>query len=202
MTSSTAVGVLAIAAPAAVALFFIFDEATRDAGQRQSVSRVAFEEPNSDQLKVPALVGSSAVANADGLIVGRVQVVDGDTIDVGGARIRLHGIDAPEKGQNCRKNGQLYSCGQKAASFLRQQTANFEVVCYPLKLDRYGRIVARCAIGEADVGATMVANGWALAYRKYDLAYVPLEDQAKQARRGIWAGQFVRPHDWRAGERL
>lgn len=47
----------------------------------------------------------------------------------------------------------------------------------------------------------MVAEGWAVAYRRYSMDYVKQEDQAKSVRRGIWAGRFAMPWDWRRGER-
>lgn len=202
MTNSTAVGLLAIAVPGVVAVFFILDGITRDSSQLQHIPSVAVENQNVVQMEISSSSSTIIIPNAKSWISGQVRVVDGDTIDVKGTRIRLHGIDAPEKGQRCENEGKFYNCGQKAASFLRQITANTEVVCSPMSQDRYGRTIATCSIGEADLGATMVANGWALAYRKYNLIYVPFEDQAKQARRGIWTGQFLSPHKWRAGERL
>ncbi len=59
----------------------------------------------------------SGVCFAD--IVGRASVIDGDTIEIHGLRIRLHGVDAPEKGQPCfDAANQPYRCGQKAAMAL------------------------------------------------------------------------------------
>ena len=48
----------------------------------------------------------------------------------------------------------------------------------------------------------MVANGWTLAYRRYSLDYVDDEAEARAARRGIWASEFVKPWEWRRGKRL
>lgn len=53
-----------------------------------------------------------------------------------------------------------------------------------------------------DINAWLVREGWALAYRRYSRAYVDEELAAKVARRGIWRGEFIRPWDWRRGERL
>ena len=54
------------------------------------------------------LVYSVAVAD----VTGSAQITDGDTVKIDGIRIRLHGIDAPEKNQHCQKLGQLWSCGR------------------------------------------------------------------------------------------
>ena len=60
-------------------------------------------------------------------------------------------------------------------------------------LDRYGRDLAACAVDSRDINAELVRDGSALAYGKYEAE----EAQAKGARRGLWAGTFERPSDWR-----
>ena len=65
-------------------------------------------------------------------------------------------------------------------------------------MDRYRRPVARCAVGGVDLGGWLVENGWALAYRRYGADYVTQEETARAARRGLWAGSFVTPWDFRA----
>ncbi len=61
---------------------------------------------------------------------------------------------------------------------------------------------ARCTVAGEDLEKWMVANGWALAYRRYSLDYIDEEAEAQAARRGIWAGEFVKPWKWRRGKRL
>ncbi len=124
---------------------------------------------------------------------GQVIVQDGDTLTVAGERIRLEGIDAPEFQQSCTRDGQDYACGREALRALRRLVAGAEVVCEGYERDRYDRLLARCKVNGKDIGEALVAAGWALAYGAYDGA----EAEARRARRGIWAGGFEAPHDWR-----
>ena len=126
-------------------------------------------------------LATPALAN----VVGAPSVIDGDTIEVHGQRIRLHGIDAPESHQLCRLDGRPWQCGKDAANAIAKKIARRPVVCEKLDRDRYGRMVARCTVAGEELGAWMVANGWALAYRRYSLDYVDQEADARAARRGI-----------------
>jgi len=135
--------------------------------------------------------------------VGKASVIDADTIEIHGKRIRLHAIDAPETSQLCRGGGgESYRCGQRAALALADYIVNGIVACEEFGLDRYKRIVAFCSVNETSLNAWLVENGHALAYRRYGLEYVAHEDRAREARRGIWAGEFVPPWAWRRGVRL
>lgn len=162
----------------------------------------ADEEAPVSLLSQPTTPATSPPAQDASKIIGVASVVDGDTLEIHGTRIRLNGIDAPESGQICFASGQKYRCGQSAALFLNEAIGGQQVSCDPLSHDKYGRTVARCTAKNYDLGLVMVENGWALAYRKYDAVYVPQEDSAREARRGIWAGEFVEPWLWRAGQRL
>tara|TARA_R110000824_G_scaffold182979_4_gene363979 strand:- start:152 stop:649 length:498 start_codon:yes stop_codon:yes gene_type:complete len=135
-------------------------------------------------------------------LVGRASVIDGDTIEIHGQRIRLHGIDAPESRQLCRKDGQEYRCGQQASLALADKIGVRPVTCEPRDIDRYQRIVAVCRDGEEDLNAWMVLQGHAVAYRRYSKDYIATEEQAQAERRGIWSGEFTMPWLWRRGERL
>ena len=71
------------------------------------------------------------------------------------------------------------------------------MTCEDLGRDRYDRIIARCTVAGEDLGAWMVSQGLALAYRRYSLDYVHEEVGAQAARRRIWASEFVKPWEWR-----
>jgi endonuclease YncB( thermonuclease family) len=136
-------------------------------------------------------------------VAGRVTVIDGDTLEMHGQRIRLHGIDAPESGQSCAdKKGATYRCGQisanQMASYVRGKTVN----CNVTDRDRYGRLVAACYVNGENINERLVFEGWALAYRQYSRDYVRAETQAKRNSSGMWQGRFVEPWKWRKGSRL
>jgi len=138
---------------------------------------------------------------AAAVLSGQASVIDGDTIEVHGQRIRFFGIDAPESHQTCEADQQTYRCGQQAALALADEIGQRTVSCEQHDVDRYGRIVAVCRAGGEDLNAWMVAQGWALAYRHYSTAYVGEEDAARTAKLGIWRGSFTAPWDWRHGQR-
>jgi endonuclease YncB( thermonuclease family) len=126
---------------------------------------------------VPLLfVAGSASAHAD--IVGVASVIDADTIEIHGQRIRLHGIDAPEGSQTCLDaGGGRWRCGQRAALALQELIGRRSVMCDERDLDQYGRIVGRCLVGGLDINEWLVAQGLALAYRHYSRDYVAAEDR-------------------------
>ena len=133
---------------------------------------------------------------------GVPRIIDGDTLDLRGTRIRLYGIDAPESAQRCRSQGRVWDCGQQSTRALVRRTRGRTVACTERDRDRYGRVVAVCRVGDEDLNAGMVSEGWALAYRRYSRQYVRQEQAAKAARRGVWGGEMVPPWEWRRGKRL
>ena len=138
-------------------------------------------------------------AFAQDLTVGVASVIDGDTIEIHGQRIRLFGIDAPESNQLCvRPTGERWRCGQQASFALADRIGRTTVICQPRDLDRYGRVVAVCFEGNEDLNRWMVASGWAVAFRRYSLDYVPDEAAARRIQVNIWSGAFDMPWDWRA----
>ena len=142
----------------------------------------------------------SSAVTAD--LSGAALVVDGNTIAISGMKVRLSGIDTQKRKQTCRKASVTWKCGYEAAETLRGWTYTKEVRCVGDTKDRYGRLIADCFVDGYNVNARLVYEGLALAYRRYSKKYVPEEDKAKAAKRGMWAGEFVAPWDWRRGERL
>ena len=153
-------------------------------------------------LLLAALVAPApSPATATDAVTGPARIIDGDTIEVAGERIRLHGIDAPEAKQTCEWAGKHVPCGRLATLALMDLTAGAVVTCKTREKDRYGRWVAVCYDPDGfDLGRNMVLTGWALAYRRYSTDYVGTEDKAREAKRGMWKGKFVPPWEWRRGK--
>ncbi|MBO6774798.1 thermonuclease family protein [Phaeobacter gallaeciensis] len=149
-----------------------------------------------------ALLLSAAPVTANEL-VGVASVIDADTIEIRGVRIRLHGIDAPESRQLCRRNsGDEWRCGQQAALALSDRIGRRTVNCAVRDVDRYDRAIAVCTQDNQDLNRWLVNEGWAVAYRRYSRDYIEAEDQARRAGRNIWSGEFLMPWNWRRGQRL
>tara|TARA_R110002110_G_scaffold77667_4_gene204013 strand:+ start:1411 stop:2070 length:660 start_codon:yes stop_codon:yes gene_type:complete len=144
---------------------------------------------------LPLFFATSVLA-AD--VRGTIRVIDGDTLDVGATRVRLHGIDAPERDQPCTTlDGQNWGCGDWVTRQVRDRFEGRRARCDALDLDRYGRVVARCFVGGSDIGKTLVAEGLAYAYRKYSHDYDPDEKSAMVADRGIHGFVMESPSRYR-----
>ena len=147
---------------------------------------------------LPACSGETVDPDLQGV----ASVIDGDTIEIHGTRIRLNGIDAPESGQRCQNaRGTAWRCGQQAALALSDRIGRRQVNCQQTDTDPYGRVVADCFAGGENLNRWMVREGWAVAYRQYSTAYIAAEDDARTGQRGIWQGRFDMPWDWRAARR-
>ena len=135
------------------------------------------------------------------------KIIDGDTIKVGEKKIRLYGIDAPEKGQNCKKlyfsflifNFQKdYKCGERSTLALSKKLKNKKVKCIlEDNKDKYKRNIGTCYIKNQDINRWLVRNGYAVAYTRYSRKYVLDEQYAMKNKLGIWRGTFMRPEKWR-----
>jgi endonuclease YncB( thermonuclease family) len=148
------------------------------------------------------LLASTGIA-LSGDLMGQASVIDGDTLEIRGARIRLWGVDAPESSQLCRGEDSLpYRCGAKAANDLDAFIARRPVNCLPITLDQYRRTVASCSVQGVDLGQWLVRNGLALDWPQYSKGkYDAAQRDAEHAGRGMWAGSYVEPWLYRASIR-
>ncbi len=132
------------------------------------------------------------------IITGSAIVLDGDTIDMTGTRVRLIGIDAPEARQSCLRSGAQWACGAEATASLAAMIAGQNVTCKTQGTDSYGRTLAQCQTRIFDIGQEMVRRGLALPLDYAPAAYHEAGAIAKRLNYGLWAGTFVTPAQWRA----
>lgn len=103
-----------------------------------------------------------ALIDAGQSLEGSAVVVDGDTIEINGERVRLEGIDAPEVAQTCSKvTGEPWDCGLEASEVLRALISNKSVSCDRSGLDKYGRTLGICFADADELNAAMVRTGYA-----------------------------------------
>ncbi len=145
-----------------------------------------------------ALMLVLASPSVAGEFAGKVRVIDGDTIDVGETRVRIHGIDAPERDQPCTTlTGQNWACGDWVTRAVRDRYQGAHALCAAVDRDRYGRVVARCFVEGQDIGRALVADGLAYAYRKYSNDYDLEEKAAFVADAGIHGFTMQSPARYR-----
>lgn len=153
--------------------------------------------PNVEMLKIVAVVFGLSYMTT--IAHAAVRVVDGDTLEIDGQTVRLHGIDAPEAGQSCRSaKGGTWPCGKVAIHALEKIVLSKNVKCDDRGTDGYGRTIGVCRVDGEDVDAKMVSLGLAWAFRKYSTDYVALEDQARATQIGVWQAATAPPWDYRA----
>jgi len=127
-------------------------------------------------------------------LTGRAEAIDGDTLRMGSVRVRLMGLDAPELDQTCtRADGSEWSCGSEAKAALAVRLRAGAIDCARYGRDIYGRTLAKCSAGGADLAADMVRAGWAVS----DDDYLYESAAARAQQLGIWSGRFDHPIDWR-----
>ncbi|PJR11586.1 nuclease [Sinorhizobium meliloti] len=135
-------------------------------------------------------------------ITGRATVVDGDTIEIRGERIRLHGVDAPESWQRCEDgDGGTYRCGKEAAFALdRFLAASRPTRCEIVERDRYNRFVGACFRADGrEVNRWLVESGHAVDWERYSKGgYADAQEAARSAGVGVWRGKFQLPCQARA----
>jgi endonuclease YncB( thermonuclease family) len=156
------------------------------------------------------------VAAASKVFAGRVVgVADGDTITLlvddaatGSTtpiKVRLNGIDAPEKAQ---------AFGQRAKEAMSDLTYGKDAVAYCTVVDRYGRDICVVRVGQVDVGLRLIELGFAWHFKKYQrdqrpadrVRYDIAETEAREAKRGLWRDLGtsvppIAPWEWRKAKR-
>ena len=153
-------------------------------------------------LAAATLIAVSLSASADALYGRVVAVADGDTVTVLGSdqrqhKIRLMGIDAPEKKQ---------PYGSRSKQSISDLVFNRQVQVEYDKKDKYGRTVGKIIVNGIDANLEQVTTGMAWHYKQYQreqsasdrAAYADAENEARAVRRGLWQeAEPTPPWDWR-----
>ncbi len=138
------------------------------------------------------------VPPASAQIIGNATVIDGDTIEIRNIRVRLFGIDAPEKRQTCQTTkNKSYPCGQRSKNYLRRLIGNRTVRCDDLGQAKFGRRWGQCFSNNLNLQSAMVRTGHARAYRVHSNDYLVEQKHAQTNEAGIWQGFHVRPGRYR-----
>jgi len=148
------------------------------------------------KLTLIAVASIALVGTAQGQdLVGIPTIHDGDTVTVSGLKVRLEGIDAPEKDQFCLDSkSQPWACGEAALAKLAKKAGE---TCHLSGRDRFDRLLGSCRVDGEDIQRWMVRSGLALSYTRYSHVYDADEKTAREERAGLWSGAFIRPEAWR-----
>ena len=127
-------------------------------------------------------------------VQGYPRLIDGDSLKLNGYEVRMVGIDAPEGRQNCQKSGRAWACGREATKALSRMIGRNKILCRFEGQDKHQRMLGTCEAAGKNLNKEMVEQGHAVAFGR---RYSREESTAKAARRGLWAGTFERPQEWR-----
>lgn len=136
-------------------------------------------------------------------LTGRAAIVDGDSIVIGGERVHILDVDAPESAQFCFKKAEsleqgAWHCGQQAAAALSERIGQQRVTCDTLAKGARNGWLARCNVAGQDLAEWLAASGWAVPSHSCKCEVVrSAADRAKAAQLGIWSSAFTMPWDWR-----
>jgi endonuclease YncB( thermonuclease family) len=141
------------------------------------------------------LLGTLNAAHAEEFSAKVIVVIDGDTVlilrDNMPIKVRLAEIDAPEKAQ---------ASGEESKQSLAELVLNKQVRVDSRAIDDYGRLVALIKVDELNVNYEQVQRGMAWVYSRFNKseALLDLQNEAKKAKRGLWAQTDpIPPNKWR-----
>ena len=146
-------------------------------------------------------LGRDALFQTEQLNGAMARAIDGDSLIVDGRTVRLAGIDAPEYRQSCAtRDGMPWPCGRAARAQLEALALAGPVICEVIARDRYDRAIATCSTpATPDLGAAMTVAGLVISpAERGEARYAAEQEVARDARRGLWQGEFDTPAQWRA----
>ena len=128
-------------------------------------------------------------------ITGQARAIDGDTLEIAGIRIRLGGIDAPERSETCKDAlGRAWRCGDWATEQARKLISGQVLTCLDLGQRSFERLVGRCYLNGRDLAVLLIESGAARPCLRFarvqgqEYAYLRAEAVARGARAGIYGG--------------
>ena len=126
-----------------------------------------------------ALTHSAISADKQSRTIRVHRIVDGDTFTTkDGETIRIWGMDTPERNQFGHR---------RATEELIKMIKGKRLQCHQKDTDRYRRLVMQCFINGEDIGAAMVASGWARDYKRYSKGHYDVQERsAKRLKVGLW----------------
>ena len=155
-------------------------------------------------LLISLLVPIQIFANNNHIDCQVVQIIDGDTIKCDTNKIRLLGIDAPEKNQRCNDNqNKKYYCGKETINFLSSFMQNKAISCDIYGKDFFRRDLGICFADKININEKLLEEGLAISYlfnnhtKQYVIHYPALEEKSRQEKKGLWKGKFQSPKDYR-----
>jgi endonuclease YncB( thermonuclease family) len=154
--------------------------------------------PSAKQSSKYTTAARTETTTADAGLKGRATAIAGDRLRVAGTIVRLEGIEAPEVDQTCDGPSGKWKCGGAAKEALSRAVRGRSVSCEVTGKDDAATPTARCAVGGADVAASLVKSGHAFAEAGLFARYGSEESGAKLAKIGLWSGEAERPADYRA----
>ena len=146
-------------------------------------------------------VSTASMARQERRFVGSISGIrSGSQFVINDLKVLLFGIDTPDPDQTCSdKRGRPYQCGQEAIRQLKKFTGATPLDCKVMAQGQsdMSLVSAVCNINNNDLGVAMVSSGWAFANPYETKVYIPYEQAARNAKNGMWAGQFYTPSEWR-----
>ncbi|HEU0061438.1 MAG TPA: thermonuclease family protein [Hyphomicrobiaceae bacterium] len=154
------------------------------------------------RLAVPNIAANLPLIGGTRPLEGRAYAVGGDSLHIGGTTVRLSGIEAPEQEQRCGTGNRRWRCGAAASEALSRLVNGRIVSCTLAGNDNKGRPLASCMAGKTEINAELVRRGHVFAETGLFARYASLENEARTAKAGLWAGGDVeRPSDYRARQK-
>ncbi len=129
-----------------------------------------------------------------------VSVLHAGLVEVDGERHALFGVDAPSVNQTCRHaTAGLWACGTDARKAVAGFVSDKAITCDVITGAVEGApAISHCRADDVDLNEWVVTQGWAVADASVHKDYLPAQGDARRQKRGLWAGWFETPSEWRA----